>query len=528
MVTADGPVHERKFSDDRAPHSSKLKHRHQHHRHEPQDELNVWVFLLCAMAVIFFSGVLLHLLSDASEKNSRSQYKKRLSSRTRIRRKKKTDEWSEDALSEEDLLNERAGVAQHQVVVDDTRPPNVYYPYQPQISQEPRHRKPSSSNVVVAQQPNFRRYPNQSGSAAAGAAAALTRTPIAARPVVTAATAQSMSRSPGAPGRSPRIPEQQQAAVTHQDQESIFQQSSHERSFARPISTTASSFESLTEPDLKELQDQHHTPPDTVPQSPQRSPLAATGSVASRHSKILLSPGAEDLGDDSTPRMGQVHSNRLRMSDLIEKTPRVANTRQAQRLYVPSVPERSPMLTQQQQQQGPPSSDSVPEFASPPRQKRPQQPTQQDIPFVPSLDVHVAETRPPRSINIEDLHLYQMMESGSVSHWEARVAEESRMLQNKVLQHSQREQEGNIRDSVLQASGVASEDSSFASIPSGDPRKSILHKRQDLTTSTDACASLQGQIDFSELKLVEVSLGETASQHAVFNRTADTDSLFFC
>ena len=50
----------------------------------------------------------------------------------------------------------------------------------------------------------------------------------------------------------------------------------------------------------------------------------------------------------------------------------------------------------------------------------------------------------------------------------------------------------------------ASEFPVLSNIPSDDPRKGISHKREDLTDSTDAASSLQGAIDFNELKLVEV------------------------
>ena len=42
------------------------------------------------------------------------------------------------------------------------------------------------------------------------------------------------------------------------------------------------------------------------------------------------------------------------------------------------------------------------------------------------------------------------------------------------------------------------------SIPSGDPRGGIKHKRDDLTKDTDAYRSLQSHIDFDDLKLEEV------------------------
>jgi len=49
-----------------------------------------------------------------------------------------------------------------------------------------------------------------------------------------------------------------------------------------------------------------------------------------------------------------------------------------------------------------------------------------------------------------------------------------------------------------------SDGGSDISIPSGDPRKSIVHKRQNLTMATDSATSLQSSINFGELQLQEV------------------------
>jgi hypothetical protein len=113
-----------------------------------------------------------------------------------------------------------------------------------------------------------------------------------------------------------------------------------------------------------------------------------------------------------------------------------------------------------------------------------------------------ATSRPPRSIPVEDLHLYQMMESGNVSHWQERVAEESRQLQDQVFSSN----EGDDKDN-----GAIT----------NDPRLCIHHKRTDLTSSTDAASSLQSVIEFSELKLVEVVGGGGFGQvwRAVWNGT---------
>jgi serine/threonine protein kinase len=121
-----------------------------------------------------------------------------------------------------------------------------------------------------------------------------------------------------------------------------------------------------------------------------------------------------------------------------------------------------------------------------------------DIPFMPSLDFHhYHPVAPPKQVNVDELHLYQLMESGSVSHWEARVAEESRLLQKQAFPKS----EQSVTDVIM--SGQVSNES-CVSLASDDPRNSIKHKRTDLTISTDSSASLQAAVEFSELELVEV------------------------
>ena len=115
------------------------------------------------------------------------------------------------------------------------------------------------------------------------------------------------------------------------------------------------------------------------------------------------------------------------------------------------------------------------------------------IPFLPTLSVKahpMVAQQPPKSVNLDELQLYQMMESGNVSHWEARVAEESRLLQDQVFPKKRSDQPAS-----------SSEDGEYVS---NDPRQTIRHKRPDLTISTDSAASLQGTIAFSELRLVEV------------------------
>jgi hypothetical protein len=146
------------------------------------------------------------------------------------------------------------------------------------------------------------------------------------------------------------------------------------------------------------------------------------------------------------------------------------------------------------------------------------------MPFVPNLSIEHQKNAqhhqhrshlelPPQSVNVDQLlHLDRSIESGNISYWaEQIVSKESQQIQNRIFPGGVTSN-NNIRDSVLEASnrgnrnGNESEspDSKPSTIPSNDPRKGIHHKRGDLTDFTDSAASLQGSIDFSELKLVEV------------------------
>jgi hypothetical protein len=131
------------------------------------------------------------------------------------------------------------------------------------------------------------------------------------------------------------------------------------------------------------------------------------------------------------------------------------------------------------------------------------------IPFIPSLGAFKhgqerfpplrAAALPPRSVLMDELRLVQM-ETGNSRHWEVQqsvseshdVSESNDSFYCEDFQGSQHS---------LVASEVGDSD---ISIPSGDPRKSIIHKRSDLTMATDSSTSLQSSINFEELKLQEV------------------------
>lgn len=131
------------------------------------------------------------------------------------------------------------------------------------------------------------------------------------------------------------------------------------------------------------------------------------------------------------------------------------------------------------------------------------------FPFIPTLggrasgDDHarMVANQPPRSILMDELRLVQM-ETGSM-HWEVQggnlgLEPETNELEIEQCQGSFFDEPGEHIHTL------SSEEGSDISIPSGDPRKGIIHKRSNLTMSTDASASLQSSINFGELHLQEV------------------------
>ena len=254
--------------------------------------------------------------------------------------------------------------------------------------------------------------------------------------------------------------------------------------------------------------------------SPHHSP-AIVDLTPSRQSHLLLSPGTDDI-PLATPK---VRNGRATLQ--VDATSSVADE-----LMPPEFPTKRPYLIEQAQGGGNlrPSFHGAPQegtfddldrlafqgsrepvgeaadpwpdlvetisvsserygFASPPSPRTTHPPP--IVPFMPNLDVHVAAEPQPHSLNLDDLHLY-CMESGNVPHWEARVGEESSRPPPP--------------SSSSFDSGSADEDtaSTQSEIPSNHVRGSIHHVRPKLTDSTDASASLQGAIAFSELNLVEV------------------------
>ena len=483
-----------------------LQQQHAHHRFHPHRRYfvisGVWetppaVVFGAAVFVVFISAVFIHLISvGANVDNRKRLHHGRVLKKKHSRvEKKKTDEWNEDA-EEEGLLSDSVrGTGGSE---DDSQP--LYYPYQPRLQQH-RHRKNSSSGVVVVSHTNPQTttvqhrsyYLNQSGSAVIAGNTVQKSPGGPQKPIKSSSNRGLGSTLSPHSSPTPSIPAQPA------QQQLIFQSPNIN---ARVLSTSASSFESLTgnsgegtKPKLENLLGEFNTPQ-------RQSPHASSGQQ--QNFTVLGSPkpsGSIDQDEDLTPRIRQGRSR----IEVFDQTPRVANGRQTMQ---PSVPEHSPLQVGNLQQRSTENDDVDLKFASPPnlrhRNQQPE-PIEEDptIPFVPFLDVHVAHTRPPRSIKVDDLHLCQLMESGNVSHWEERVAEESRQLEKKLF--PEEESNDDIK-TVIMASATESSDATSTdnSIPDDDPRKGIQHKRKDLTFSTDASSSLQGTIDFDELQLIDV------------------------
>jgi Protein tyrosine and serine/threonine kinase len=511
------------------------------------------MYFVAVTVIVLVSAVILHLVAIGNEHHHADWRKQRRMLKKKYSRlDKKKDVWNEDA-KEEDLLSESvrgSAYSDSETAVDDPATeqtlPALYYPYLPHVQQQQqhhRHRKnsASSSNVlpppvglgVVGSNvhpqppqhlhqsptqaqpnnvPNRSYHLNQSGSAVIagnvnqGNTNALTKSPIPYHVGHISIVQHRPSNQQGYCPPSPMVNSKAEPFSSFQSPSGDAQRSTL---YARPMSRTKSSFESLTESisnDHLIIQVDPHVDSCFTPQY-QEAQLHLDHFTSS----IPRPPFARDsLSDASTPKMGQ-RNKILNMSDFIENTPRAG--RQCPFPLNLPVPEDSPLETEGtqrvlqhrlvlHQQFQEPIIDLG--FATSPkfREQEEQLNNAEAMPYVPSLEATLPNPQPPKSINIDQLH-HKLMESGNVN-WEEFLAEESRQLQNRIFPGGA--MSNNIRDKVLAASigQMPPAGSAAEAIPSNDPRKGINHKREDLTDSTDAAASLQGAIDFSELKLIEV------------------------
>ena len=515
---------------------------HVNSHHTNRSDLWQTSTLALLAAVVLMSALFLHLISDSNEKHLRRR--RQAMRRPPIRVHKKTDEWIDDAdddLMEGDKTSNHASTAVSPDSRELPRPPAVYYhPYQPRLQQRQPHGKIPSTNVpspglvpaaAVSRaqpsgaagksqvppppigesfQPTGNYYPLQPsggvGTPYRPPTSGLT-TPMSSRAIIPAESLSPSDRQTGeqAVRLGARVSPHQQQQQPREPSTEVQQLTvPQQRAMAAvPLHSDLSSFGSLTnEPsgdDPNVLHDRHHHSKHAdeevgrkdSPHAPRRRNPAAV------KSPILLSPGTEDVAE--TLHRSR-NSNIPNITEMLQETPRVANRR------VLPKPTSALGLEDEEEQESHPTTatsavSSTMAFASPPRahaslQKNAMTPP--EIPYVPSLGesrgllLGPVHSQPPHSVNVDELQLFRM-ESGNVSHWEARVAEESSIIQRRVFSSFSSSEDDSTK-----------EDAATDTIPSNDPRAGIDHKRDNLTKDTDAAMSLQGFVDFDKLELIEV------------------------
>jgi hypothetical protein len=467
--------------------------------------------------IVVLSAIVLHLVSDSSPDNtSPYHYRRRQRQRRAYKtRKKKTDEWSDD--EEEAILQASVHVASTSAEEQDLQPVYpLYYPAQQSSRfQEHRHRRAAKGDPVTPPPPgknsgnrvsnyylpspsiskattspnNSRRrqigasssfnsnysgsYPSPGEGHLLGPPSGRLRLPSPpdGTDLYNHLPAASVS-STGSRPRLPTAPEESQLLV----QPPLLPGGTGHGLNARPLNSSSfSSFGSLdlgksTETPTSEnsmnfsnlIMDTFYDSSRQFQESGSSSMLG--GSSSRHHASLILSPGH------------------------CEETPRVENQRKTVNLErIAGVLQPNQMF----QDGGGEDPMGLAAGLLPPEGTS-------EIPFIPTLGgsqyversphLAAAHSQPPRSILMDELKLIQM-ETGNSMHWGVQA----------IPSHQQQSPSHDASQNSFE------EDSySDVSIPSGDPRKSIVHKRSDLTMATDAAGSLQSSINFEELRLQEV------------------------
>ena len=521
----------------------------------------VSAFAILGMIVVL-SAIFLHMVSESSsESSSPYHYRRRYRQRRMIKtRKKKTDEWSDD---EEEFLQNGIGLPESSAASmspaeGDPQMAYPYYYHQPPAmstryaAQEHRQRRIGAKDPYTPPKPgapgrNANDYylPPQHGILPAykgPSANLLNLTPSGGAYRRGISPRNSFNSGTGGPSPSAtrvitplvsgtgaplsgrhRVPTPPEAseiflptAVQHtssgssgvgrllppppEGSELLLQPNLPGTSSVRPLnSSNFSSFESLNSHPVSASYGEKTGPP--APSSDESVELGSLLGASSHDSYASSShyrPHSRPNSNDSNPFLLHSSSSRHQQSLLLspgnfEQTPQIANRKIMggssghpgfnEALMAPGGVQRG--------------SGTV-------------------IPFIPTLDnskhalkdapprLHAA-TPPPRSVLMDELRLVQM-ETGSRMHWEVR--EDPSNSQDPSEAHSFFEgSDGALEKdaaNIFDTSDDSEAGDSGISIPSGDPRKSIIHKRTNLTIATDAATSLQSSIDFAELKLEEV------------------------
>lgn len=121
------------------------------------------------------------------------------------------------------------------------------------------------------------------------------------------------------------------------------------------------------------------------------------------------------------------------------------------------------------------------------------------IPFIPNLDKKGASKKylaAPQPISVEELQ--SEMESGNLHN------QSSFAVNDPMLSFARSPDEKAPSFAIPPVADETPEQSEAESLDDNDPRKNIVHKRKNLTFSTDTTTSLLGTIRFEELNLQEV------------------------
>jgi hypothetical protein len=430
------------------------------------EALSVVVLLGC---IVLLSALFIHFIADAaSDSGTRGNRRKR---RVVKIEKEKNDEWNDDV---EEVLLSASLRGEESARIDTVASPPVYYPCQP--LQEPRHRK-NSSTVPGNTTPGGVRtyYLNQSGSAVvdplpyqspapSSRGLRTTGTPVLGVSKITSGQGHDTTKNP--PLSAIRATEISAGPLPGSP---------------TPYGNTLSSISSL--PSIEgsdQASNAVHSVDEEIGSPLRNSPCFSSLRVAP--SRMQVSAGTDD--PDETPHIRG--GRKMAMSDFMAKTPLATNSQYS--CSTKATPQSSQLQITRDS-----SGDTMVRLRTPSVQRmtNPDSDCHQEqatVPFMPLLDAGYPGECPPRSIIVDDLHLFQDIGSGVVEHWAARVAEESRLLESQVF--AQPSEHLDITESTTENSS--------------DSRPNIPHKRQHLTDDTDATASLQGAVDFSELNMIEI------------------------
>ncbi len=508
-------------------------------RVRPTDPWQFSAFALLA-SVVLMSALFLHLISDSSGKEKKS-LRRRHKPPNRIH--KKTDEWIDDDDEDQEIADSsQQSKSTPGKQVQLPRPPNVYYhPYQPRLQQRLPQRKLTPTDIPVpsttsAGAPVINSPLDQSFGEPFVTGSSYMN-PSGGRILYRAPSSRTASRYmvPSSPKPSPRLSPRPSPKVSPKASPSVIRQVSYSVASPAPlyriqgdgtshyetppmpclslqqsgpravaIESRVSSFGSLIENDSSQRnlssdasKSTHYLDEETGTPKRFKDTDGIDLSQSSESSGILLSPGTEDI-DETLRLTGRTQRKIKEIPGVADETPRVTNGRKT---WSPKATFECSRIDEWHEASLQPLStaSSSMAFAAPRARRRPlgndesdeleTEPTNLDIPYVPSLTALRRNEKPPMSVNVDELQLHQM-ESGNVSHWEARVAEESQILQERVFSGPTYE--------------LFDDYATNDKIPSDDPRAGIDHKRKSLIQDTNSAASLQGAIDFSRLELIEV------------------------